>query len=148
MWIYQEQEINKLEDFGPVIPFGFIYITTHTTTGMKYLGKKSLFHNTNKKLGKKEIAALPVAPGRKPTTKLVTKESDWLEYYGSATIIKKLIKEKKQNELSREIIHVIFNKKLLTYYENKYLFSYGVLETPGVWYNDNIQGRFHSKDFL
>ena len=148
MWLFQEQQINKLEDFGLIIPFGFIYITTHIPTGMKYLGKKSLFHNTNKKLGKKEIAALPVTPGRKPTTKLVTKESDWLSYYGSADSIKKLIKEKKQSELNREIIHLIFNKKLLSYYENKYLFSYGVLENPDVWLNDNIQGRFFTKDFL
>jgi hypothetical protein len=148
MWLFQEQQINQLEDFGDITPFGFIYITTHIPTGMKYLGKKSLFHNTNKKLGKKEIAALPVTPGRKPTTKLVTKESDWLSYYGSADSIKKLIKEKKQSELNREIIHLIFNKKLLSYYENKYLFSYGVLENPDVWLNDNIQGRFFTKDFL
>jgi len=42
----------------------------------------------------------------------------------------------------------VYSKKLLTYYECKYLFKYGVLESPEGWINDNIQGKFYRKDFV
>lgn len=47
-WLYKNKEILTIEDF-PTNTFGFIYITTHTPTGKKYLGKKSLHHNVKKK---------------------------------------------------------------------------------------------------
>ena len=40
------------------------------------------------------------------------------------------------------------NKKLLTYYECKFLFKYGVLEHPLEYFNDNILGKFFTKDFM
>jgi len=58
-----------------------------------------------------------------------------------------MLKEEKHKEFTREILHLAKNKKLLTYYECKYLFEYGVLEHPLEYFNDNIQGRFFSKDF-
>jgi len=146
MWLYQNKVIEKLEDF-PENTFGFIYITTHLPTNRKYLGKKSLYHNITKKLTKKEISEQS-GPGRKASTKKIQKESDWKTYYGSAKPILELIKDSKQKEFTREILQLVFNKKLLTYYECKYLFSYGVLENPEIWINDNIQGRFFTKDFL
>jgi len=54
MWLYNNTPINTIEDI-PQDAFGFIYITTHTPTGKRYLGKKSLYHTTTKKLGKKEL---------------------------------------------------------------------------------------------
>lgn len=146
MWLYQNKVIEKLEDF-PENTFGFIYITTHLPTNRKYLGKKSLYHNITKKLTKKEISEQS-GPGRKASTKKIQKESDWKTYYGSAKPILELIKDSKQKEFTREILQLVFNKKLLTYYECRYLFSYGVLENPEIWINDNIQGRFFTKDFL
>jgi hypothetical protein len=146
MWKYKEQIIENIEDFGQETPFGFIYIVTHVPTGKKYLGKKSLFHTLNKKLGKKELAQQPVTRGRAKTTKQIIKESDWKTYYGSEDFIKTLIKENKQNEFTREIIQLVYNKKLLTYFECKYQFTYGVLENPE-WINSNILGKFFTKDF-
>jgi hypothetical protein len=145
MWLYKEKTINSIDDF-PKDTFGFIYITTHLPTGKKYLGKKSLFHTNNVKLGKKELAALPVTRGRTKLTKQVIKESDWKSYYGSEEFIKQKIKEKKQDEFSREIIHFVFDKKLLTYFECKYQFSLGVLESEE-WMNSSILGKFYKKDF-
>jgi hypothetical protein len=146
MWLYKEKVIETIEDFGPDA-FGFIYITTHKPSGISYIGKKSLYHTSNKKLGKKESAALPIARGRKATTKKVTKESDWKTYYGSAKPILDILKEGKHDEFIREIIQIVPNKKLLTYYECKYLFKYSVLEYPLEYFNDNILGKFYSKDF-
>jgi ribosomal protein S15P/S13E len=145
-WLYKNKEINTIEDF-PKETFGFIYKVTYIPENITYIGKKSLYHNTNKKLGKKELEALPTTRGRKPTTKLVTKESDWKSYYGSAKPILELLKEKKHDKFNREILQFVNSKKLLTYYECKYLFEYGVLEYPSSYFNDNILGKFFTKDF-
>ena len=145
-WLYKNKEINSIEDF-PEGTFGFIYMVLHIPTNIAYIGKKSLYHNTNKKLGKKELAALPITRGRKSTTKLVTKESDWKTYHGSAKPILELIKEKKHGEFDRQILQFVNSKKLLTYYECKYLFEYRVLEYPTLYFNDNILGKFFTKDF-
>ena len=74
------------------------------------------------------------------------KESDWKTYYGSEEFIKQKLKEGKQEEFTREIIHFVSNKKLLTYFECKYQFIYGVLENEE-WINNNILGKFFTKDF-
>jgi hypothetical protein len=145
MWLYKEKVINSLEDM-PQNTFGFVYIVTHQPSGISYIGKKSLFHNIKKKLTKKELAE-QTGPGRKSATRVVVKESDWKTYYGSAKPIMELIKGGKQEEFTREIIQLVPNKKLLTYYECKYLFKYGVLEHPLEYFNDNILGKFFTKDF-
>ena len=145
MWLYKEKVINSLEDM-PQDTFGFIYMVTHKPSGKSYIGKKSLFHNIKKKLTKKELAE-QTGPGRKSTTKVVVKESDWKTYYGSAKPIMELIKGGKQEEFTREILQLVPNKKLLTYYECKYLFINGVLEHSEGYFNDNILGKFFTKDF-
>jgi hypothetical protein len=144
-WLYKNKEIQSLEDLGENI-FGFIYITTHILTGKKYLGKKSIYHNVKKKLTKKELAEQPITRGRKLTTTTIQKESDWKTYYGSEEFIKQKIKDKKHEEFTREIIQLVSNKKLLTYFECKYQFQLGVLESQD-WLNTNILGKFYSKDF-
>ena len=146
MWLYKEKVINSIEDM-PQDTFGFIYIVTHKPTGKSYIGKKSLFHNIKKKLTKKELAE-QTGPGRKSATRVVVKESDWKTYYGSAKPIMELIKGGKQEEFTREILQLVPNKKLLTYYECKYLFEYSVLENPEGYFNDNILGKFFTKDFV
>ena len=137
---------SSLEDF-PQDTFGFVYVVTHRPTGIAYIGKKVLYHNVKKKLTKKELAE-QTGPGRKSATKVVVKESDWKTYFGSAKPIMELIKGGKQEEFTREILQLVPNKKLLTYYECKYLFEYSVLENPKGYFNDNILGKFYTKDFL
>jgi len=145
-WLYKDKKIESLEDF-PEGTFGFIYITIHEPSGKSYLGKKSLFHNVKKKFTKKELAEQPVTRGRKSLTTTIQKESDWKTYYGSAKPIVELIKQGKQNDFVRKILYFAPNKKLLTYYECKYLFKHEVLEKPDEWINDNILGKFFTKDF-
>jgi hypothetical protein len=145
MWLYKNKPMEALSSF-PEGTFGFIYMVTHIPSGLSYLGKKSLHHNVKKKLTKKQLAE-QTGRGRKPTTEVIQKESDWKTYYGSAKPILELIKEGKQDEFKRVILHLVPNKKLLTYYECKYLFIHGVLEEPDKWFNDNILGKFYRKDF-
>jgi hypothetical protein len=144
-WVYNSKPITNLNDF-PKDTFGFIYIVKNTETNKSYIGKKVLYHNKKVKLGKKEVAEL-TGVGRKPTTKIVTKESDWETYYGSNKEVMQLIKEGKQSLFTRTIIKLAPNKKLLTYYETQALFTYKVLEYPESFYNDNILGKFFTKDF-
>jgi hypothetical protein len=145
-WLYKGNTIEDISQF-PENTYGFVYIVTHAPTNKSYIGKKVLYHNKKTKLGKKEIAT-QTGPGRKPTTKIVTKESDWKTYYGSEIEIKKLLAEGKHNEFERVILKLVDNKKLLTYFEVKHQFIYEVLEHPNDWFNNNILGKFFSKDFL
>jgi len=127
---------------------GYIYITTILDTDRKYIGKKNFFHNTNVKLGKKELANLPTARGKKPSKKKVTKESDWKTYYGSAQEIKDSVKQYPKERIIRTLLRLCKTKKELTYYECKYLFDYNVLEPNSGFINDNILGKFYSKDLV
>ena len=145
-WLYKDKKIYDISQL-PEGTYGFIYICTHKPTGISYIGKKALYHNVKKKLTQKEIAE-QTGPGRKPTTKITQKESDWKTYYGSTKPILELIKQGKQEEFHRKILHIVPTKKLLTYFECKYLFTYEVLENPEDWFNDNILGKFYSKDFV
>jgi len=140
------KEYTSIEDF-PENTYGFVYIVTHTPTGKAYVGKKALYHNISKKLTKKELAEQS-GPGRKSTSKKVQKESDWKTYHGSSKSIMEMIKNGKEDEFTREILVIVPNKKLLTYYETKILFTLGVLENPEYYFNDNILGKFFAKDFL
>jgi len=144
-WTYNGSPITDISDF-PKDTFGFIYIVKNNETNKSYIGKKVLYHNKKVKLTKKEIAEL-TGVGRKPTTKVVTKESDWKTYYGSNKEVMDLVKTGKQNIFTRQIIQLASNKKLLTYYETQALFTYKVLEHPELYYNDNILGKFFTKDF-
>jgi hypothetical protein len=144
-WLYKGKEVTLIEEL-PQDAFGFIYITTHIPSNRAYIGKKSLYHNIKRKLTKKELAE-QTGRGRKSTTQVVQKESDWKTYFGSAKPVLELLKESKQDEFKREILKVVNNKKLLTYYECKYLFTMGVLEYPESYFNDNILGKFFTRDF-
>ena len=146
-WTYKNQKIGDISQF-PDNAFGFVYIVTHKPTNKSYIGKKVLFHNKKQKIGKRDLEKLQGVVGRRPAYKLVVKESDWLSYYGSQVDIKKLLLEGKKDEFERNILKICFDKKSLTYYEVKYQMLYEVLEKPDEWFNDNILGKFYSKDLL
>mgnify|MGYP003624994119 CR=1 FL=1 len=148
MFKYKDKIIETLDDF-PAETFGFVYKTTHKS-GKSYIGKKVLYFNRKVKLGKRELLALPLTRGRRATTKQVVKESDWKVYYGSHIEVKNIIIEEGESVFTREILHICSNKKSLSYWENKYLFSLGVIEKDEgeKYYNDNISGTFFSKDLL
>ena len=152
-WTYKSKIINSIADM-PEGTYGFIYETTHKPTGQKYLGKKVLYFERNKKLGKRALEALKEERkakgigGRVPLKQKVVTESDWREYYGSHKSILKLVKEGSPTDFERKILCYVPNKKLLTYYECKYLFINEVLENRDNYINDNILGKFYRKDFF
>ena len=144
-WLYNNEEITDISQF-PLNTFGFVYGVI-TPEGKKYIGKKVLYHNQKKKLTKAELAEQS-GRGRKKSFRIIQKESDWKKYYGSNKHLKNQITEGEVTleDLSKQIIEIGFNKKHLTYLETKYLFQLEVLEKPGEYYNDNILGKFFTKD--
>ena len=144
MWLYENKVIDKIEDFKEGT-FGFIYKITNNETGKFYIGKKQLISKTNVKLGKKEKAALPTQRGRIPTKKLVVKEADWQNYWGSNKPLLEEIKILGKDKFTREILMVCASKKLLTYWEAAYQIKLDVLLIDG--YNDTVLGKFFKADF-
>ena len=134
-WIYKDEVITSLDQI-PEASIGFIYELTQISTGKKYIGKKNLY----------SYRTLPPLKGQKRKRKVV-KESDWKNYYGSQSDVKNLVKENKK-DFSREILMFVKSKKLLTYWETKYLFMRGVIEKDSMYLNDNIEGRYFRRDFL
>jgi len=146
MWLYKDKKIEKLEDFGEPLPFGFVYMITHKSSGKAYIGRKNLFSNYKKKLTKKELNEI-TGRGRKPKSKQIIKESNWKEYFSSNEELINLSKKEPLENFEKIILTLVFSKKLLTYYETKYLFNYEVLEKPEKFFNRNILSKFYTGDF-
>lgn len=137
------REYDSVEKF-PEKCIGFVYKITNIKTGKFYIGRKSLYSNVKKKLTKKELAEYE-GPGRKPTKKLVTSESNWQTYWGSNKTILEEIKQNGTQHFRKEILKFCFNKKQLTYWELHYQCVEGVLLSEKS-YNDNILAKFFRKD--
>jgi len=145
-WKFNNQEVKEISDFPPET-HGFIYRITHLPSGKAYIGKKILQNTKKVKLTKKELAEYAHVVGRKPAYKLAIKESDWKTYWGSNKILLALVKSEPEENFKREVLVCAPSKKLLTYYECKFLFIYQVLEKPDEFFNDNILGKFFTRDF-
>ena len=142
-WLYNNNTINNINDL-PIDTFGFVYIITNTISGKQYVGKKQILSNTRVPLTNNDINTWKetINKGKCPKKKLVSKESKWKDYYGSSTELKQDIKIIGKDKFKREIIHICFSKRDLTYYETKYLFTYSVLES-NMFYNKNILCKFY-----
>lgn len=138
-------EYDSLDKF-PKNCVGFIYRITNIKTGRFYIGRKSLFSTIKKKLTKKELSELE-GPGRKPTKKVVTSESNWQDYWGSNKTILQEIKEEGTEHFRKEILRFCFNKKQLTYWEVHYQCVNNVL-LDDKSYNDNILAKFFTRDLV
>tara|TARA_R110001592_G_scaffold70270_3_gene215319 strand:- start:816 stop:1307 length:492 start_codon:yes stop_codon:yes gene_type:complete len=154
VWSYQEKVITSIKDM-PKGTYGFIYEVIYKPENIKYIGKKVLYFERNKRLGKKALESLKEERskqglrGRVPLKQKIVTESDWISYFGSQKEILALSKKDNSNKnWEKRILQFVPNKKLLTYYETKYLFKNGILEDKhSAHINDNILGKFFRKDF-
>ena len=135
------------EEFDPQDYFGFVYKITNLTNSKFYIGKKYFYYTSNVKLGKKELAALPVTRGRKSTTKQVIKESDWKSYWGSSKELQQDVKELGAEMFECIILKLCKDKKQLTYFEMHYQCVSECLLSNNS-YNDNIVGKYFRKDLI
>lgn len=141
----EEVEYSSVDRF-PSECVGFIYKITNTKTGMFYIGRKSLYSTVTKKLTKKELEE-HTKPGKKPTKKKVTSESNWKDYWGSNDVLLKEIKVEGEDNYVREILKLCYNKKQLTYWELHYQCINEVLLTDKS-YNSNVLAKFFRKDLV
>ena len=135
------------DTYNPEDYTGFVYKITNLTNVKFYIGKKSFFHNTNVRLGKKELAALPTARGKKPSKKLVVKESNWKDYWGSNKELIQDVKELGPEHFECLILRLCKTKKQLTYFEVHYQCTSDCLLGANS-YNDNILAKFFRRDFI
>jgi len=145
-WLYKNDEITSIDQF-PKDVMGFIYKIEHIPTNKSYIGKKFLIFNRKQKLGKKELKLYEGQKGRPPKFKIVSKESDWKTYWSSNKHLTTMVKNEPKENFKRTILCLCKNKKQLTYFETKYQFLNEVLENPDKFFNDNILGKFFTRDF-
>jgi hypothetical protein len=140
-WLLEGKEVTDVQQFGDKA-IGFVYKITNTKTEKFYIGKKILESKINKPLTKKEQTEWS-KPGRIPKKKLIIKESNWADYWGSC---KPLLEELKTNkaDYTREVLRVCLTKRELSYYETFYQFEYKVLHIDS--FNENILGKFFRRD--
>jgi hypothetical protein len=138
-WIYDNE-------FNPEDYHSFVYLITSINTGRIYIGKKQFFSAVYKPLGKKELEAR--TDGRSSKKKLVVKESDWQNYWGSNKELKNDIHIMGEEFFTKKILHLCKTKKQATYYEVYYQMKYKVLHEEVDSYNENISGVYFKKDLI
>ena len=126
---------------------GFVYKIVNVTNGRFYIGKKYFWYNKKKKLTKKQLAE-QTGPGRKTTHEIVKVESDWRTYWGSSKELLSDIKTLGEEYFECFILYPCKTKKQLTYYEMHYQCTHQCLIPGTQTYNDNILGKFFTKDLL
>lgn len=129
--------IQNIEQDMPEGTVGFVYKITSVDNEWSYIGKKSLY----------SYRTLPPLKGYKRNRK-VTKESDWKNYYSSNKLVKEYVKVNGEESVRRTILQFCSSKKLLTYYENKYLYCSEAIEPHTSYINDNISGKMFRGDFI
>jgi hypothetical protein len=135
MWIYKGKEFT--EDQIPENTVGFVYEMMAIIDGkpVRYIGKKNFFADVKTKLGKKEMPT----DKRLKTYKRVRKTT-YQNYYSSNEVLKQAHKD--GIVIRREILLICYSKQNLSYYECKFQFGLGVLESDE-FLNGNILGKFY-----
>jgi hypothetical protein len=124
-WKYNNQEFAEV----PKGMEGFVYLITNLTNDMKYIGKKHFWtRQKDRKTGRRK-----------------TKESDWMNYWGSCDELKEDVKVLGKNKFSREILYLCPHKKSMSFYETMEQFKRDVILRED-YYNTNVEGKFFSSE--
>lgn len=136
-WSYQGQDFES--SMIPEGAEGFVYEMQAIIDGklVRYIGKKNFYSVTKKRFGKKALSSMQDKRAKKYT---MQKKLTYLDYYSSNAVLKDA--HKAGIEIRRYILKICFSKIELTYYETKFQFVRGVLESDE-FLNGNILGRFY-----
>lgn len=135
-WSYQGQDFES--SMIPEGAEGFVYEMQAIIDGklVRYIGKKNFYSVTKKRFGKKALSSMQDKRAKKYT---MQKKLTYLDYYSSNAVLKDA--HKAGIEIRRYMLKICFSKMELTYYETKFQFVRGVLESDE-FLNGNILGRF------
>ena len=132
MWYYNDKPFEPTqEEMSAWV--GFVYEIEDKQNGKKYIGKKLLWSTRR----------LPPLKGKK-RRRVVKKESDWLDYYGSNEEVKLLVEQDGGSRFVRRVLRLCETKGELSYYEAKEQFDRDVLFDPN-YYNEFMGLKVHSK---
>lgn len=145
MWLYENKEILKKEDFPENDIYGFVYKIINRTNDKFYIGKKQIFSKTKKKIGKEQKAKNKLLNIWKDY-EIVIKEMDWQNYWGSSKELQADVKTLGKENFDKQILKFCKNTTELTYWETAYQFKEDVLLRDS--YNDTILGRFYRKTLV
>ena len=136
-WSYQGADFES--SMIPEGAEGFVYEMQAVIDGklVRYIGKKNFYSVTKKRFGKKALSSMQDKRAKKYT---IQKKLTYLDYYSSNAVLKDA--HKAGIEVRRYILKICFSKMELTYYETKFQFVRGVLES-NEFLNGNILGRFY-----
>ena len=136
-WSYQGQDFES--SMIPEGAEGFVYEMQAVIDGklVRYIGKKNFYSVTKKRFGKKALSSMQDKRAKKYT---IQRKLTYLDYYSSNAVLKDA--HKAGMEIRRYILKICFSKMELTYYETKFQFVRGVLESDE-FLNGNILGRFY-----
>jgi len=136
-WSYQGQDFES--SMIPEGAEGFVYEMQAIINGklVRYIGKKNFYSTTKKRMGKRAVAQLQ---DKRTKKYIIQKKLSYIDYYSSNAELKAA--HKAGIDIRRYIIKICFSKTELTYYETKYQFIRGVLESDE-FLNGNILGRFY-----
>ena len=136
-WSYQGQDFDN--SMIPEGAEGFVYEMQAIINGklVRYIGKKNFYSVTKKRFGKKALSSMQDKRAKKYT---IQRKLTYLDYYSSNAVLKDA--HKAGIEIKRYMLKICFSKMELTYYETKFQFVRGVLESDE-FLNGNILGRFY-----
>lgn len=129
MWLLNGIELTDV----PPDVVGFVYIITNLKTGRQYVGKKN-FYSTKR-----------VKVKNRTNRKRVISESDWVDYFGSNSVLVSEIQTGKKCDFKREILHLCYSKGEMALLEAKEQINREVLYHPDRYYNNFIGCKIHSK---
>jgi hypothetical protein len=115
-WTHNERQFTS-DDVGDF--YGFVYRITNLVTGYDYVGRKYF----------KTIRKLKPLIGRK-NKRHKSKETDWLEYWGSSKRLTEDIEALGKENFKREIICLCNTRGETNYMEAKIQFNEDVLLNP------------------
>lgn len=135
-WFFEGREItDPLEGYE-----GFIYIIHNETKNMFYIGRKSFYSYSKKKL---TLAEKKLPENKRKTVKIVKTNTPWLNYTGSCSELNQHIKE--GDVIRKEILRFCKQRKQMTAWETKYILC-DCFGTDNC-YNGNVLGKIFKQDF-
>lgn len=139
-WMHKGSPVTEILDDHE----GFIYLIVNETLGGKfYIGRKSFWSYSKKRLTPKE-KLLP--ENKRKTFKITQTETKWRSYTGSCKELNDDIK--RGHKITKTILRFCKTRRQMTAWETKYIICECFGDNSKENYNGNIGGKIFKIDYL